>query len=197
MKYFIFNSLGDTDNDSYCFTSKAPEGGIDYYDLIAGFRLSDEYPDRIEDVCWRFGDNFAGLELASYIGNPNSILAFSKSSADLITSTAQSGPKSEIEVIPFTLFDHKGKIHSTNYVFLNPVGSIDCINWKKTVCDRRENGDISSYERLVIDKNKMCNPPHLFRIQYLTDEYIFSEVLVNALLNADHTNLVFSEIKIH
>ncbi|WP_371824103.1 imm11 family protein [Hahella sp. HN01] len=99
----------------------------------------------------------------------------------------------------YFIFNSLGDANNDRYCFTSefPVGRIDCINWKKTVCGRRENGDISSYERLVLDKSKMCNPPHLFRIQYLTDEYIFSEVLVNALLNADHTNLVFSEIEIH
>ncbi|AZZ93184.1 hypothetical protein EUZ85_21650 [Hahella sp. KA22] len=193
MKYYLFDFLGDTSNENYCFTSKTPDGGVDSYDLIAGFRLSDEYPDCIEDVYWRIGDNFVGLELASYIGNTHRILAFNKSAANLITSTAQS----EIEIIPFTLLDCKGKIHSKDYVFINPVGSIDRINWRETVCNRRKNGDVSNYKKLVLDKKKSDNLPHIFRIQYLTAEYIFSETLVNALLNADHTNLVFSEIEIH
>ncbi|MDG9668051.1 hypothetical protein ONV78_09930 [Hahella sp. CR1] len=191
MKYFLFNTLGDTGNDDYCFTSKFPRGGVDAYDLVAGFRLSDEYPDGIEDVYWSLGDNFVGLELASYIGNPNSILAFNKSSAKLISSVVQS----EIETIPFTLFNAKGKLYSNDYVFINPVGSVDCINWKETVCDRRDNGDISNFERLVLDKKKIDTLPDLLRIKFLTREYIFSETLVDTLLKAEHTNLIFSEIE--
>ncbi|WP_431686071.1 imm11 family protein [Hahella sp. NBU794] len=191
MKYFIFNPLGDKSNESYCFTSKTPDGGVDSYDLIAGFRLSDEYPEGIKNVYWRLGDNFLGLELASYIGNTHRILAFNKSAANLITSTTQS----EIEIIPFTLLDYKGKVHSKDYVFINPVGSIDCINWKETVCNRRNNGDVANYEKLVLNKEKSDDLPHIFRIKYLTAEYIFSETLVNTLLNSGHSNLVFREIE--
>ncbi|WP_431686072.1 imm11 family protein [Hahella sp. NBU794] len=191
MKYFLFNTLGDTSNDDYCFTSDTPEGGIDSWDLIAGYRIANEYPGGIEEVTLKLEDQFPGLVLASYIGNPNQMLAFSKKAADLIISIAQS----EIEVIPFTLLTPKGKVYSNDYVFINPVGAIDCINWKETDCSRRKNGDVSSFDKLVLDKKKIDNPPHLFRLKYLTNAYIFSEVLTKSLLDKNHTNLIFSEIE--
>ncbi|WP_371824094.1 hypothetical protein [Hahella sp. HN01] len=112
MKYFLFNTLGDTSNGDYCFTIKGPHGGIDSYDLIAGFRLSDEYPDGIEEVTLSLDDKFHGLELASFIGNACRMLAFRATAAQIITSINQA----ETETVPFTLLNSKGKIHSKDYV---------------------------------------------------------------------------------
>ncbi|WP_431686073.1 imm11 family protein [Hahella sp. NBU794] len=191
MKHFLFKCLGEKSNDDYCFTTDTPEGGVDSYDLIAGFRLSDEYPDGIEDVVLRLEDKFPGLELASFIGNANRLLAFSVSAAQIITFINQA----ETETIPFTLLNSKGKVHSKDYVFINPVGSWDCINWKKSVCERNAKGDIKSYEKLVFSREKLVGAPHLFRVKHKTSLYLFSEALIKALLDAGHTNLVFEDIE--
>ncbi|MDG9668054.1 hypothetical protein ONV78_09945 [Hahella sp. CR1] len=192
MKYFLFNTLGDTSNDDYCFTSDTPEGGIDSWDLIAGYRIADEYPDGIEEVTLKLEHQFPSLVLASYIGNPNQMLAFSKKAADLIISIAQS----EIEVIPFILLTPKGKVYSNDYVFINPVEPFDCINWKESIYTKDDEGDIETHERLVFSKEKLKIAPHLIRIKFNTSCYLFSEVLENALLDAGHTNLIFKNIEV-
>ncbi|WP_083769880.1 imm11 family protein [Hahella chejuensis] len=192
MKYYSFSCLGDKSNNDYCFTIDTPEGGIDSYDLIAGFRLSDEYPDGIEDVILRLEDKFPGLELASFIGNANDMLAFNKEAANIIISINQA----ETEIIPFTLFNPKGRVHSTDYVFVNPVGDWDCVNWKESSCEREDNGDIYSYEKLVFSKEKLQGAPHLFRVRFETNLYLFSEFLANALIEKGHTNLIFEDIEV-
>ncbi|MDG9668046.1 hypothetical protein ONV78_09905 [Hahella sp. CR1] len=192
MKYFLFDFLGDKKEEKYCFTSKTPDGGIDSYDLIAGFRLSDEYPDGIEEVTLSLEDQFPGVELASFIGNTDKMLAFSKKAATLITSMSES----EIEVVPFILYNQKGKVHSTDYVFLNPVGDRDCINWKESICTRDSEGDISTYDKVVFSKAKLNEAPHIFRVKNHTGYCLFSEELVKALLDAGHTNLVFKDIEV-
>ncbi|MDG9668055.1 hypothetical protein ONV78_09950 [Hahella sp. CR1] len=191
MKYYSFSSLGDKQNENYCFTIKTPDGGIDSYDLVAGFRLSDEYPDGIEEVTLSLDDKFHGLELASFIGNACRMLAFRATAAQIITSINQA----ETETVPFTLLNSKGKIHSKDYVFVNPVGCWDCISWKESHCERDKEGDIESYDRLAFSKGKLVGAPHLFRVKHKTSLYLFSETLVKALLDAGHTNLIFEDIE--
>ncbi|ABC30997.1 hypothetical protein HCH_04290 [Hahella chejuensis KCTC 2396] len=192
MKYFLFNTLGDTSNDDYCFTSDTPEGGIDSWGLIAGYRIADEYPNGIEKTILRLEEEYPGLVLASYIGNADRMLAFRKDVAKVIVDTNQS----ETEVIPFTLLDHKGKIRSEDYVFINPVGAIDCVNWKESVCTRDNEGNIETYEKLVFSKEKLEQRPHLFRIKFDTSLYLFSEALANTLLSKGYTNLIFKDIEV-
>ncbi|MBU6954792.1 imm11 family protein [Hahella sp. HN01] len=192
MKYFLFHTLGDTSNEDYCFTSDTPEGGVDSWDLIAGYRIADEYPDGIEKTVLRLEEEYPGLVLASYIGNPDRMLVFRKDAAKIIIDTNQS----ETEVIPFTLLDHKGKTRSEDYVFINPVGTVDCVNWKESICTRDSEGNIETYEKLVFSKEKLDQRPNLFRIRFDTSLYLFSETLVNALLEKNHTNLVFKDIEV-
>ncbi|MBU6954791.1 hypothetical protein [Hahella sp. HN01] len=192
MKYFLFNCLGNRDKEEYCFTVTTPDGGVSTYDLTSGLRLSDEYPDGIEPVFLKLDDRFPGLELASYIGNASNLLSFHISAANLIHQLSEC----EIELVPFTLLNPKGNVHSEEYVFVNPVGAIDCVNWNETVCTRRKNGDIANYKKIVMDKSKAKDFPNLFRIQNKSSLCVFSETIVDALMKAHHNNLVFIELEV-
>ncbi|MDG9668056.1 hypothetical protein ONV78_09955 [Hahella sp. CR1] len=192
MKYFLFNTLGDTSNDGYCFTSDTPEGGVDSWDLIAGYRIADEYPNGIEKTVLRLEEEYPGLVLASYIGNADRMLAFRNDAAKVIIDINQN----ETEIIPFTLLDYKGKVRSEDYVFINPVGAVDCLNWKKSICTRDNEGNIEIYEKLVFARESLEHTPHLFRIRFNSSLYLFSELLANTLLSKGHTNLIFNDIEV-
>ncbi len=34
----------------------------------------------------------------------------------------------EIEFLPFTLYNHKKRVHSKDHFFINPIGGYDCLN---------------------------------------------------------------------
>ena len=127
MKYFHLDSVGDTSNENFCFTDNEPDP-IDSYDLITGIRVADEYPDGIGDVTLQLGEDAPGLELPSFVGNTDSMLIVNSEAAGVI----QTHDVGDIEVIPFKLINHKGRVHSDDYVFLNPIGTIDCLDMDKT-----------------------------------------------------------------
>ena len=69
----------------------------------------------------------------------------------------------ELEVFPFTLINHKGRVHSRDYVFLNPLGTFDCLNMKLTQCKRYSSGKIMKITKFVLDRDKIAKAPDLFR----------------------------------
>jgi hypothetical protein len=191
MPYFMLNHVANSANEDYCFVPTPPKGGaLTAYDLKRGKRVADKYPGGIGDVTLRLGEDYPGLELTSYIGNTDSMLVVDKRTAAII----QTHNVGEIEVIPFKLLNHKDRVHSTDYVFLNPIGWLDCLDKDKTLFDRKDNGTIVRVNKPVLASSKLASVPDLFRIQEMLYGYVFSEALVSDLRDKGCTNFVFNKV---
>jgi len=191
MKYFILDGLGNYRNEDYCFTDRGPRGVMDSYDLVACVRVADEYPDGLGETKLELGEDYPGLELTSYIGNTKSMLIVNRETAAIV----QSQDVGELEVIPFTLINHKGRVHSRDYVFLNPLSCVDCLDLNKSAVDRHRDGSIMKITKFVLAASKLAGLCNLFRPKEDLGRYIFSETLVNALHARGCTNFVFEELE--
>lgn len=191
MKYFLLNPLGDQDNEDYVFTDNEPEGVIDSYDLIVGVRVADEYPDGIGETTLAVAEDHIGLDLPSYIGNTKRFLIVNQDTGALI----KAHDVGEVEVIPFVLLNHKGRVHSRDYLLLNPIGTLDCLDLAKTECDFHHDGKIRTVKKYVLAPSKLVGARHLFRPREAPDRFIFSELLVSALRERACTNFVFKDLE--
>lgn len=191
MRFFRLDPLGDTEHQEYCFTDNEPDP-IDSYDLEIGVRVADEYPAGFDEVTLQLGAGHPGLELPSFIGNTDHMLIVSREAAGII----RSHDVGEVEEIPFKLVDHGGRVHSEDYVFLNPIGTHDCLDMDRTVCKRHDDGAIMKITRFVLSGAKLRRGscPRLLRPREAPREYFFAEALVAALRNAGCTNFVFAEL---
>lgn len=190
MRYLKLNGLGDVANRKICFTDHEPDP-IDSYDLIIGARVDEEYPDGWDEVTLRLSDDHPGLELTSYIGNTDSMLIVDRAAADCILAHEVG----EVEVIPLKLLDHKGRMHSDAYVFLNPVGPYDCLDMERCDCKYHDDGELMKITRHVVSEFKAIGAPHLIRPVEAPHVYLFSEELVRALEEGGHTNFLFVELE--
>ena len=192
MKFYLLDTLADCGEGDYCFTDEEPEGiGFSTYQLSDGIPLAANYPKDPLEVSLQLGEDCLGLKLPSLIGNTSGLLIVHKEVAEVILKH-QAG---EIEVLPFTLYNHKKRVHSKDYVFVNPLGALDCLNYALTVMDRARSGKILEIEKFVLDKEKVNIFPDLFRPKDLPDNYIFSERLVETIKSREFTNFFFNEIE--
>jgi hypothetical protein len=191
MKYFLLNPLGDKFNEDYCFTDKGPRGVMDAHDLQVGTRVADEYPSGLGETTLQLGEDDAGLELPSYIGNTHRLFIVDRPTAEII----QKHRVPEIEVLPFKLLNHKGRVHSEDYVFLNLLGSVDCVDLGRSTLDRRENGSLRKITKFVLSTTKLAAAPEVFRVKEDLNRYVFAETLVEDLRAHKCTNFVFDELE--
>lgn len=154
--------------------------------------MKDEYPDGISEVTVRLGDDYPGLVLPSIIGNVDGLLMCSNEVKDVILEH----DVGEIEVVPFVLLNHRGRVHSRDYVFVNPVGTVDCLNLSACDIFRHTDGTIGRIDKFVLDANKTGIIRELFRPQEDPGEYFFSEKLAFALQSREFTNLYLRELEI-
>ena len=181
---------GDTGDGSLAFVADPPKqlGARDYY-MRRGERIGSLYPS---DVRLHLSKRAPGIKLHSLLGNLLSYLILNSQAKDLFLKSCQC----EIEALPFTLINHKGRVHSKDYWILNPIGTFDCVN--------RDASDIE-YEdatkqeivgvgwgpgSLVFDANKVRNAPGLFRVPEEPALMFISESLARAIKAAQLTNVL-------
>lgn len=188
MKYFFIDTLGDLDDEELCFLAKTPKGiGIKYYKLMKGLPIGGDYPHPAEI---HMSEEYEGLKLASLIGHVKSYLVLERQVVQVIQKYC---PGIVIEYLPFTLINHKGRVHSEDYFIVNPIGSFDCLNHKSSQITYHKK-EISRIDRYMLDSDKLKSAPALFRIPEMPDKYIINEELAKAFDEHGFTNIVLTEI---
>ncbi|MEF2977059.1 imm11 family protein [Subtercola sp. YIM 133946] len=136
-----------------------------------------------------------GLGLRSLLGNTHSFLLVTRALADVIARHCAGAP---MEFFDFTLVDHQNSPVSDDYVFVNPLGALDCLNHDESVVDywhgRRDR--VLGVDRFVLDPAKLRGAPALFRIEQWPRAYVVDKALASDLLAHGFTNLVLDEIEV-
>ena len=65
-----------------------------------------------------------GIKLSGLLRNTKNFLIGSSAAKDVVTRLC---PDQEVEFLAFTLINHKGRVHSSDYWFINPIGGLDCL----------------------------------------------------------------------
>lgn len=190
MKIYEINILADYGDEGWCFTENEPVGiGLQTYkfDLSEPLRIDEiNYPITIQ-----LDDENKGLKKGSFIGNVSSMLIVSSPVKEIINQHMES----YVEYHQFQLLDHKGRVHSEDYWIVNPLQAYDYLHLEESDIDF-ENGEVDTVWEMVLDKSKMKDAPHLFRVLPTKGYYYISETLKNALEEINVTNFVFKEIPV-
>jgi len=163
-----------------------------FTDLTMG-RSAKPIMERLEEdtLDLAMNEDRGGLELPDYVSTTASILALSTACATAIAEGFELG---EHELLPARLINKKKRVHSDEYLVLNPLGQIECLNVERSDM----NGDKDN--PLVQIMGKWCLhtqevPPDrdLFRVKSVIG-YIFSERLVEHIQSEGYTNFHFTPV---
>ncbi len=190
MNYFLQDTLGIKPGSDYCFTNRLPKEIVSYR-LEVGKEMK-KYPDDPWKVTLKLGKDYPGLMLPSFIGNVHRLLIIHQD-ALIFFKEFDIG---KYQAFPFTLIDHKDNVHSKEYLFLNPLGTRECLNYELSGVEFDEDGDIDGVKRYVLDKTKLKQIPDLFRLFEDDTRYIYSERFVNAIKEKGLTNFHFKKLVI-
>ncbi|MEZ6138541.1 MAG: hypothetical protein R3C53_26965 [Pirellulaceae bacterium] len=191
MEYFLLSTTGELNDPDLCIIDSAPEDiGLYDYCLSRGVRAAEHYPD---DAKVFLQDSQPGIKLAGLIGNTLGYLILSTNGMRLIEEFC---PDSEIEYLQFTLFNHKKRVHSSDYWFVNPIGGFDCLDEKASGVELDEDGEAEAIEEFVLAGEKLKDAPHLFRISLDPGEYVISRELGEAFAKSNVTNVQGQKLKI-
>lgn len=189
MKFYLLDTNAGGASQDLCFTDNEPKP-IGSFHLCTGTRQAEAHPEGVGKVTLQLGDDYPGLELPSLLGNTDSMLAVKRDVADVILAHEVG----EVEQLEFVLLNHKKRPHSKDYVFLNPIGTQDCLDLTKSKCVTSRNGKIIRVTEFVLASSKLAKLPQLFRPKESPGSYLLGEKLVKALRATSFTNLSFTEV---
>jgi hypothetical protein len=196
MKYFKLNILGNNNDKSLALITKSiVDIGLYSYCMAEGKRVGDKYPKEAQIY---LQPEKPGKKLSSFIGNTKSYFIVNSEMKDVIIETCKE-LDSPIEMLPFTLYDHKKRVISKDYWIINPVGTFDCLDRKSSeikYMDDDPQSEIVGVKKFVFNPKKLENAPDLFRVPEDPTEYFISERLVKKFQEKKFTNLFLTEIEV-
>jgi len=153
--------------------------------------MADEYPD---DARINMSNRHPGKVLCDFLSNSKSILFVSRKMKEIVESMADN----EIEYLPFSLYNHKGRLASSDYFIINIIGGFDCLNLEESDIEWSVShlGEIVGIDTFVLDAEKVKEAPHIFRIKEDPCEYVVSETLANVFKAANLTNINLEELEV-
>ncbi|WP_163997995.1 imm11 family protein [Pyxidicoccus caerfyrddinensis] len=188
MDFHLLNHRPTVDPD-YCILDDFPEGlGLDSYKLGKGERVGKDYPKNARIY---MTDDFSGIALPDLVSNTRNMLIVSKKVKESI-ERVNKGPT---EYLPVAIYNHKRRLASADYFIINPLGTFDCLDLKKSRIEYHE-GDVVGVDEFVLDPKKLKKAPDLFRAREDPVAYFVSERLIGEWLDMEPrpTNIHFVDL---
>jgi hypothetical protein len=192
MKHFLIWTLGDRSDKTLAFFRSSPKGLElrDYY-LNEGVRLDAHYPS---DAQLHMDPRSPGMKLSSLLGNIKSFLIVHTDMKNVIEQTCSN----EIEYLPVSIVNHKKRVQSKDYWFVNPIGVVDCVDRAASDIDYRSDDpqQVVGVTKLAFSSAKLVGAPHLFRVPEQPEEFFISATLGKAFLSHEFSNVLLQNVEV-
>ncbi|PTL80011.1 imm11 family protein [Vitiosangium sp. GDMCC 1.1324] len=190
MQFFELETLGNLNDRELALTDGPPEGmELRSYCMARGRRATPYYP---KEAMVSLREDHPGIKLSSLLGNTNSYLIVHKDMKEVIAEHCQG---IEVEYLPFDLYDHRKRLYSRDYFFINPIGTLDCLDPVASGVKIGSQGGVIHVGRRVLAPKKSANLPPLFRPKEKPAAYIVSESLAQALKDKGFTNVYLEPLE--
>lgn len=99
------------------------------------------------------------------------------------------------ETFSFALINHKGRVHSKDYVFLNPIGAFDVAHTSSEFLRYPKSGGIYGCKKWVLDTAKLKDLPDILRPVQVRPHYFASERVVALVKEHGLTNFQLDPVE--
>ena len=184
--------LSAFEDPKYCRAARIEDAEGTQHLLTNGTPLYDRDPTFPSGVRIHLDRAHIGVALGSRLSNTNNLLILTRTAIDALNQALNLGP---FELHPFELINHKGRIHSLDYLILHPLTLLP-LGHPDSEIDRFETSGNPYYcERWVLDARALHDAPDLVRSKQLPEYYFASERFVAAVQELGLTNFVFTELE--
>lgn len=186
MNYFVIASSPD---ESHVYVNDIPDEIRKQYQLIKGISRARDWP---ADVQFRFSDEQPeGLMLTDFIENSFGWIVCSARLARIVEQFAGG----EVELLPVSILNHKGRVASDDYFIANPLRLIRAVDRANSVFvpDPNDPDLVFEFSSLALDASALAALPGIFRLgeEYMT--ILVRADLARAALDAGVTGVRFLE----
>lgn len=103
----------------------------------------------------------------------------------------------DVEYLPLSIVNHKGKVASADYFIVNPYRLQDCIDQAQSDIQWNaiDKSLISACTKMVIDEKKIAKGAKVFRLQHYPTKVLFARSLADGIKKGGFTGIKFIEIE--
>jgi hypothetical protein len=155
------------------------------YELLAGISRSKGFPD---DAYMEMNPRFPKqIALGDSFTTLDRVWVASKRLSELVKEYT---PK-DLEILPITIRDHKGRSASAPYFLIHPLRTVDAIDQaqSKFRWNPIDSNSIASFQRLVIDESKLPIDVGACRVKYIGGAILVAPALIEAITSAQMTGM--------
>lgn len=186
MKLFLLEDI-ETDR-RYCFANATLPCGAD---ISEGYPASPDIERLALDVLdLPMDEDEGGLELPDYVSNTDNMLILRRTCAEAIVTGFTVG---EHEILAARLINEKQRVHSEDYVILNPLGKLECLDRERSDMDDSEDPWVNPWGKWYVRRALVPTDRDLFRVVGVLG-YFFSERLVSFIQAQGFTNFRFRPV---
>lgn len=174
--YFIFAELFDK---KACLLTEAPDTfRAKGWRVSKGIRMDHRHPP---DVVLTMGREHPGLAIPDLVNNTLGLCVVSSRLKDLLERES----RAQIEFLPISIMNHKGRIAASDYFLANVLDHHDCIDLSRSDVDQNnpKPGMLSGLHRLFVLEEKIPVEARFFRLKPMPEAIIIRDDL-RALLDA-------------
>jgi len=136
----------------------------------------------------------AGLERPDRVANVYDLLVLRRSCAEAIVAVHDLGA---YELLPAMLINAKERVHAEDYVVLNPLGSIDCLDVARSQMGGTPDAPCVRFEgEFGLDASRVPAGRDVFRVQKISAGYAFSDRLHDFIRDRGFTNFALRDVPI-
>lgn len=183
-KFFIWENSYE---EEFCVI-KPPVGINKSYQLNRGIARAEEWPS---DVVCKMNPEFPkDIQLADNLYGAGLIIISKRINELLIKENVNN-----VEFLPISILNHKGRVTSKDYFILNPIDVVDCIDLDASNIEWNEikKDLIDSCERLVLKEDSIPFECKVFRPKFLTLIILIRSELAVKLSEEGFTGLYFKD----
>ncbi|HYV46023.1 MAG TPA: DUF1629 domain-containing protein [Myxococcaceae bacterium] len=183
MNYLIARSEG---SDGACVLGGLREVD-DLHEFQEGVSRAANFPD---DANFRMSPSFPkDIRLEDAIHNMDMLLVASERVKKFLEAEKVPGQ----EMLPVTIFNHKGRKEKAPYFVIHQVGLQDCIDLKKTKWKKNplDDSQITDVRKLTLDEKKIDKKAQLFRLKSYGIPLVIRADLAEKIKKAGFTGFEF------
>ncbi len=177
-------------SNDYCIVDDT--GNLDEYELTKGLPWT-QAPNDFRDAQMTIDeDEWGGLELTDLLGSTNSLLLMR---GEVVADLRRELRLEPCETHRFRLMNARGRVHSDDYVIVNPLEPAPCLSMEKSDVQLSDDGNILGVDEFVLLRSKLPDRD-LFRVAEETFTYFVTQRFVDYVRKKTCTNFQFEEIEL-
>jgi len=149
--------------------------------LIDGVRLAPEYPERVVLDLEPSGGNMR----VDFLRNLDEMIVACPRAREVLLANGVT--EQDVELLPVSIRDKKGRVLEEPYTIVNPVVSVSCLDRARSEFENFKDGTIMSVDRLIVTPEAIPGQLVLFRLAETPDRILIRDDLLKAIQDAGLT----------